>query len=150
MTTKFVCPSQIHSTSLNGDPLVATRFNCRRSMANKMDLVLATRWEPKPFWSPPLDGAWERRNMANPLLLLSVPHKDGGLKKIWSPSNRHFVCWSKFFSCQKRGPCHMFLKTFWQLLSFPKTYDKPPFVVTKNNSVPIWKIVTLGWVIKEI
>jgi hypothetical protein len=55
MTTKFVCPSQIHSTPLNGDPSVATRFNCRRLMANKMDLVLATRWEP--FSSPPLDGA---------------------------------------------------------------------------------------------
>jgi hypothetical protein len=34
---------------LDGDPLVATKFNCHHWMANKMDLVLAIKWRPKPF-----------------------------------------------------------------------------------------------------
>jgi hypothetical protein len=32
--------------------LVATKFDCHHWMANKMDFIIAIRWQPKPFWSP--------------------------------------------------------------------------------------------------
>jgi hypothetical protein len=39
----------------------------------------------------------------------------------------------KFFSQQERGVCHMFLENF--IIRFPKTYEMPPSMVTKNFSV---------------
>jgi hypothetical protein len=56
------------------------------------------------IWSPPSDGNRERRNMTNPFLLVSVPHKDGRLKKIWLSSNRHnFEYGDQSFSIAKKG-----------------------------------------------
>ncbi len=52
MTTKFIHHGQIHLAPLNGNPSVANKFNWHCWMANKMDSVLAIRWQPKPFWSP--------------------------------------------------------------------------------------------------
>ncbi len=52
MITKFVCPGRIHIAPLNGDPFIATKFNCHCWMVNKMDLVPTIKWQPKPFWSP--------------------------------------------------------------------------------------------------
>lgn len=52
MTTKFVHIGWIHLALLDANPLVATKFNYHCWMANKMDSVLAIKWQPKPFWLP--------------------------------------------------------------------------------------------------
>jgi hypothetical protein len=52
----------------------------------------------------------------------------------------------------KKGAMPYFFENLLTTLdeSFPKTYDKPLFVVIENNSVPIRKIMTLGSVNEEI
>ncbi len=134
MAIKFVHTSWIRSTLLDGNPLVATKFNCHHWMANKMDSILAIRWRPKPFWLPSslvilLVRNWKRRNMTNPLLLVSVPHKDGWLHKIWSPSNgQHLLDGDQsFFNCCKRGHATCFFENLSMTFkeNFPKNMTPP-------------------------
>ncbi len=69
--------------------------------------------------------------MTNPLLLVSVPHKDGWFQKIWSPSIIT-ISWmvTKVFSIAiKWGMPHVYLRTFWWLSTrtFQKIWQPPLF-----------------------
>ncbi len=62
-------------------------------------------------------GIWQA-----PLLLVSVAHKDGWLKKIWSPSNCHkFSNGDQSFLVIREGGMPHFFQTSWRKLS--KKYD---------------------------
>ncbi len=148
MATKFAHIDWICLTLLDGDPSITTKFDYHRWMGNKMDSLPTIRWQPKPFLSPSdsvivIRWRLKMEEYNKPLLLGSVPHKDGQLKKIWSSSNCHNfldVDWS-FFSCQKRGACHMF---FWKpFKDFQQNHSKniwqPPFC-GNWNTFAIWKI----------
>jgi hypothetical protein len=64
--------------------------------------------------SPPMDGDQKGRILTNPLLFISVLHKDGQFLKVWSPTNNHNFSNGNqsFLVARKGGACHIFLKTF--------------------------------------
>lgn len=97
-----------------------------------------------------MDGDWKGRNLTNPLLFISEPHKGGQFFKVLSLTNCHnFSNGNRSFSITRKGGMpHVFWELFnksWQKLS--KKYDNHPFVATKTIQLPP-KIVMIWWWLK--
>jgi hypothetical protein len=125
--------------------LVTTKFNRHHWMMNKMDLVATIKFGNRCRMETEKVGIWQI-----PLLLVLVAHKDGQLKKIWSPSNNHKFSDGdqNFLIVRNRGHATCFWKSIDE--SFPKNMITP-FCGDWKNSIIIQKIMTVRWLeIKKI